>query len=342
IGNGNIGSRVNITTGPVALPTLHILGKVSPYEDDGSKQSNKVAHGDKVDIDYLGLHVAITEEGNQFEASVWYDDRTVVDPRDGQKYKACARLFFEVILPVSFTHYGSISIDGPVVVINAQDLENVKFDGLHFESSVGEIMTRNRIHADVFDAKSHTGRVRAESVQVSTAGKPLDVKVTSITGRVELTAEASEVAATEEIFHQVHVNTNTGSISLNVRPAAGTTGRHDTKPGNLDIVTRAQTGSIETNIVLASKDQILALKSDTRAGSIRHHISDAFLGHFALSTNWGSTRVQPARDSKSTISYEKLNAREKIGVKTLGGEGVEAGSIDVRTSTGSVTLEFTN
>lgn len=340
IGQGNIFSRVNISTGPVALPTLHILGEVSPYEDDVKNNKPAASHGEKIDIDYLGLHVEIVELDNHFDTQVWYDNREVIDPRDKQHYRACARLYFEVILPESFTSYGSITIDGPVVVINAHDLGNVKFDRLHFGSSVGEISTRGRIQADVFDAKSNTGRVRAEAVQVATAGKPLDIQVSSITGGVQLTAETTDVDASEENPHKVHVSTNTGRIELTVQPSTTSSSNVDTKHGNLDVSTTAVTGSIDTTIVLASQDQILTLTSKTNTGSIRNHISDAFLGHFALSTKWGSTRVEPAKDSKSTITYEKLNAREKIGTKTLEGAERVAGLIEVSTVTGSASLEF--
>ncbi|KAF8945301.1 hypothetical protein BGZ47_002933 [Haplosporangium gracile] len=341
IGQGNIFSRVNISTGAVALPTLRILGEVSPFEDVVKYNKPAAARGEKIDIDYLGLHVAIVEEDNQLDAQIWYDNREVVDPRDRQHYRACARLFFEVILPETFTSYGSITIDGPVVVINAQHLENVKFDLLHFGSSVGEISTRGRIQSDVFDAKSNTGRIHAETIQVATPSKPLDVQVTSITGAVYLTAETTDVDASEENPHKVHISTNTGHIELTVQPSIKSSAI-DTKHGNLDISTTAVTGSIDTTIVLASQDQILTLVSKTNTGSNRNHVSDAFLGHFGLSTKWGSTRVDPAKDSKSTITYEKLNAREKIGTKAL--EGVEgaAGSIEISTVTGNTGLEFIN
>lgn len=340
IGQGNIFSRVNISTGPVALPTLHILGEVSPYEDDVKNNKPAASHGEKINIDYLGLHLEIVELDNQFDAQVWYEKREVVDPRDKQHYRACARLYFEVILPEAFTSYGSITIDGPVVVINAQNLENVKFDRLHFGSTVGEISTRGHIQSDIFDAKSNTGRIRAEAVQVATAGKPLDIQVSSITGGVQLTAETTDVDASEENPHKIHVSTKTGRIELTVQPS--TSSIIDTKHGNLDISTTAVTGSIDTTIVLAPQDQILTLTAKTNTGSIRNHISDAFLGHFSLSTKWGSTRVEPAKDSKSTITYEKLNAREKIGTKTLGDAERVAGLIEVSTVTGSTNLEFTN
>ncbi|KAG9066887.1 hypothetical protein KI688_012799 [Linnemannia hyalina] len=342
IGQGNIFSRVNISTGPVAVPTLHILGEVTPYEDDVKNNKPAASHGEKIDIDYLGLHVEIVELDNQFDAQVWYHNREVVDPRDGQHYRACARLYFEVILPESFTSYGSITIDGPVVVINAQDLENVKFDRLHFGSTVGEISTRGRIQSDIFDAKSNTGRVRADAIQVATAGKPLDIQVSSVTGSIQLTAETTDVDASQENPHKVHVSTNTGRTQLTVQPSTSSSSTIGTKHGNLDISTTAVTGSIDTTTILASQDQILTLTSKTNTGSIRNHISDAFLGHFALSTKWGSTRVEPAKDSKSTITYDKLNAREKIGTKSLEGTEGVAGLIEIRTVTGSTALEFTN
>ncbi|KAF9135657.1 hypothetical protein BGW39_001537 [Mortierella sp. 14UC] len=345
IGQGNIFSRVNISTGPVALPTLHIIGEVSPY-DNGSLNRKEIkpsaAHDDKIDIDYLGLHMEIVELDNQFDAQVWYDKREVVDPRDNQRYRACARLIFEIILPESFTQYGSISVDGPVVAINAHGLENVKFDRLHFGSSVGAISTRGRIQTDVFDANSNTGRVSTEAVQVATAGKPLDIQITTTTGSVQVTAETTDVDAAEENPHKVHVTTNTGRIELTVQPSTSSFSI-DAKHGNLDIQTHAKTGSIDATVLLASQDQILTLSSKTNTGSIRTHISDEFLGHFDISTKWGSTRVQPAKDSKSTIAYEKSNAREKVGTKVLDDqEGEVKGLIEISTSTGSTSLEFIN
>ncbi|KAG0261469.1 hypothetical protein BGZ95_004227 [Linnemannia exigua] len=348
IGHGNIFSRVKILAGPVAIPTLHILAEVSPYDDD-SKLSRKeikpsAVHDGKTDIDHLGLHVAIIEEDNQFDAQVWYDNREVVDPRDKQHYRACARLFFEIILPESFTQYGSISIDGPVVSIDTFGLEDVKFDRLHFGSSVGDITTHGRTQTDVLDARSNTGRIRTDPIQVATAGKPLDIQVTTTTGDVQVTAETTDVDAAEENPHKIHLATNTGRIGLTVQPSTATSSSSvDTKHGNLDISTHAKTGSIDATILLASQDQILVLKSETNTGSIRTHISDEFLGHFGLSTKWGSTSVEPAKDSKSIIAYEKLNAREKIGTKTLehGGDEIK-GLIEISTSTGSTSLEFTN
>ncbi|KAG0367364.1 hypothetical protein BGX24_003269 [Mortierella sp. AD032] len=351
IGQGNIASHVKISTGPVALPTLHILGEVSPYDDDedDSKLNRKeikpsAAHDGKISIDYLGIHVAIIEEDNQFDAQVWYDNREVVDPRDKQHYRACARLVLEIILPESFTQYGSISVDGPVVAIDAFGLENVKFDRLHFGSSVGEISTHGRIQTDVLDAKSETGRIRADSVGVATAGKPLDIQVTTSTGSVQVTAETTDVDAAEENPHKIHLDTNTGRIDLTVQPSTTTPSSSvDSKHGHLDISTIAKTGSIDSTITLASKDQILVLKSKTNTGSIRTHISDEFLGHFGLTTTWGSTRVEPAKGSESIFTYEKLNAREKIGTKTLQRGGDEfKGSIEISTNTGSASLEFTN
>ncbi|KAG0286218.1 hypothetical protein BGZ96_009634 [Linnemannia gamsii] len=342
IGQGNIFSRVNISTGPVAFPTLHILGEVSPYEDElkSIKPAAPTAHGEKIDIDYLGLHIAIVEEDNQLDTQIWYDNREVVDPRDGQHYRACARLFLEVILPESYTSYGAISVDGPLVVINTHDLENVKFDRLHFGSTVGEISTHGRVHADVFDAKSNTGRIRAETVQVATTGKPLDIQVYSITGSVQVTAETTDVDASEENPHKIHVSTNTGPVKLTVQPSSSSS---SSKHGNLDISTTASTGAIENTINLASQEQILTLTSKTNTGSIRNHISDAFLGHFSLSTKWGSTIIKPAKGSKSTITYEKLSAREKVGTKELSGSPEGAiGSIVMSTSTGSTDLQFTN
>ncbi|KAG0275290.1 hypothetical protein BGZ97_010327, partial [Linnemannia gamsii] len=314
IGEGNIFSRVNISTGPVALPTLRVLGEVSPL-GTGLNTIETVApaaHDGNTYVDHLGLHIVIVEQGNQMDVQIWYDKREVVDPRDGQHYRACARLFLEVILPESYTSYGDISIDGPVIVINAHDLENVKFDRLHFGSSVGEISTRGRIQADVFDTKSNTGSVRAEIVQVATAGKPLDIQVSSSTGSVQVNAETTDVEASENTPHRVHVSTKTGRIQLAVQPSSSSlSSSSSSKHGNLDISTTASTGSIDTTITLASQEQILTLVSKTNTGSSRNHISDAFLGHFSLSTKLGSTTVEPAKDSKSTITYEKLNTREK-------------------------------
>ncbi|KAF9934270.1 hypothetical protein FBU30_002688 [Linnemannia zychae] len=343
IDKGNIYSRVNITTGPVTSPTLRITGEVTPLEQD-SKVTKPTAlssaHDEKIDIDYLGLHIVIVEEANQFDAQVWYDDRQATDPRDGEHYRACARMFFEVILPESYAQYESITIDGPVVVIHAQNLENVKFDRLHFSSSVGSISTHGRIQADIYDAKSNTGHINADNVQVATAGKPLDIHATSVTGSVQLTAESTAVATNEEIFHKIHATTNTGQVEVTVRPAGSTIHSADSKPGDLDILTRAITGSVGTTVILASKDQTLSFKSSTITGSIRSYISDEFLGKFDVSTKWGSAHVQPVKDSKSTITYQKTNAREKVGTKTLDGSEGTQGSIELKTSTGGSTLVF--
>ncbi|KAF9912722.1 hypothetical protein EC991_009458 [Linnemannia zychae] len=344
IGDGNIVSQVNISTGPVAAPTLHILGKVSPFDGDNLNRKDikpSAARDEKISIDYLGLHVEIVESDNNFDAQVWYDKRDLIDPRDHQRYSACARLSFEIILPESFTEYGSISVDGPIVTIDAYRLDNVKFDRVHLTSTIGSISTRGRIQTDVLDASSHLGSVTTDVVQVATAGKPLDIHVASITGSVQVTAETTDVDAAEENPHKVHLNTDTGRIGLTLQPA--TSSSVDTKHGNVDVKTHTKTGSTEVSIRLASQDQILTLKSKSETGSIRTNISDEFLGHFGLSTNWGSLRIQPAKDSKSTITYEKLTTREKTGTKTLDGqEGEVKGSIEMSANTGSVSLEFTN
>ncbi|KAF9286093.1 hypothetical protein BGZ68_003254 [Mortierella alpina] len=337
-GKGNLASNVQVKTGQVSEPTLRIAGKVSPWgEGRGEDMAVMRAHGSETEYTRLGLHILIKDDDNQFDASLWFEDREVIDEHDGQKYRACARLEVEVILPDTYSDYDSLSIGGHVVSVEGHGLDKIGFQKLDLGASVGEVVTRSTILANQFRAHVDTGKISVEAVQAATEGNALDIDASTATGSISLGAEPTVVKT--DAHHNINIASNTGSIQLDVRQSGQN--RVAQNPGSLKIRTNTNTGSVKTSIQLAEAAQVLLLNADTKTGSVSTVVSDTFSGHFTVQTRVGMAKVEPAHGSRSTISFEKSTPSLKTGTKTLGERrGDDQSKIELSTGVGLASLRF--
>ncbi|CAO3566133.1 unnamed protein product [Mortierella alpina] len=338
LGKGNLASHVQVKTGQVSEPTLRIAGKVSPWGEGREEDMALMgSSGSETEYTRLGLHILIKDDGDRFDASLWFEDRDVLDEHGGQRYRACARLEVEVVFPETYTAYDSLTIGGHVVDVEGYGLESIGFQKLDLGASVGGVVARDTILANQFRAHVDTGKISVEAVQTATEGNALDVDASTSTGAIFLGAEPTAVE--KNAAHNIKIASKTGSIQLDVRQSGQNRAAHS--PGSLNIRTFTNTGTIKSSIQLADAAQVLLLNADTRTGSINTIVSDTFLGHFAVQTRLGSAKVETARGSKSTISYEKSTPSFKSGTKTLDDRrGDDQSKIELSSGIGSASLKF--
>ncbi|GJJ74458.1 hypothetical protein EMPS_06816 [Entomortierella parvispora] len=341
-GKGNLGSHVKIVKGDVSQPTLQLSGLVTPTGEEDVKKK------DEFEIVVQGVHLEISESEDLFEAFLWFEDRWVDedDNHSHGRYRACARFEIEIIVPESFTEYGSVTVEGGVIVIDAsEELSDVSFELFKVKSAVGHFVSRGLILADQFRAWVNTGKVEVAAVQSGAVLQgPLDVEVKVSTGHVFFgvkTTPVSSKSLTSSSEHHVEIASSTGAVKVDVSPADGKSSK-DASLVDLNLSTSSKTGSVQQTITLEN-DQALYLRTSVNTGSVKTQVSDNFLGHFSLATQLGSTHVSENPFSESEIVYEKQTARAKEGNKHLKNKGENKnghGSIDLKSSLGSVNLEF--
>ncbi|KAF9932250.1 hypothetical protein BGZ65_004552 [Modicella reniformis] len=295
LGKGSFGSRIKIHTGNVQQPTLLLDGKISPLKGG---QPEFHTEGEMTIISHLGLHVLIKDINNLFDTEIWFEDRWVENEL-ARGYRACATLEIEIVLPESYTAFGSITVHGNLASINAYDLGGIVFQNLDFGAAVGDVNTRGDILADTFKVQIITGKSEIESLHTSDQ-KPLDVNVQTTTGLISLALTANLI---------------TGAM-----------------------------GIVKASIQLFNEDQVLNLAAKASMGTVDAVVSDEFLGRFQLKTSLGVTNVEStAKGSNSEIKYEKLSHFFKSGVKVKKREENHSkGEIDLTSTLGRVTLQFTN
>ncbi|KAF9963354.1 hypothetical protein BGZ70_007469 [Mortierella alpina] len=261
-GKGNLASHVQVKTGQVSEPTLRIAGKVSPWaEGREADMALMASYGSETEYTRLGLHILIKDDGDRFDASLWFEDRDALDEHGGQRYRACARLEVEVVFPETYTGYDSLTIGGNVVNVEGHGLDSIGFQKLDL------------------------------------------------------------------------------GASLDVRQSGQNRATHN--PGSLKIRTFTSTGSVKNSIQLADAAQVLLLSADTGTGSINTVVSDTFSGHFAVQSRLGSAKVETARGSMSTISFEKSTPSFKSGTKTLDDRrGDNQSKIELSSGIGFASLKF--
>jgi len=341
-GKGNLASQVKIIKGDVSEPTLRLSGKVTPTGEEEIKKQNTF------EVVVQGVHLEISESKEEFDALLWFEDRWVDedDSHSHGRYKACARFEIEIVVPESFTEYGSITVDGGVIVIDASEqLSDVSFKLFKVRSAVGHFISRGLILADQFRASVDTGKMEVAAVQSGAVLQgPLDIEAKVTTGHLYFGVKTAPVSSSSFIAsaeHHVEVATITGEVKVEVSPATGKSSK-DASVVDLNLSTSSKTGSVQQTITLEN-DQLLYLRSSVSTGSLKTQVSDNFLGHFTLETHLGSTLVNENPFSESEVVYEKRTPRIKEGNKHLENKGDNKdsrGSIDVKTSLGSVSLAF--
>ncbi|KAG0349458.1 hypothetical protein BG004_005809 [Podila humilis] len=341
-GKGNMFAKVDIQTADVAEPQLKIVALVSPPEDDKDQSIDFPAHsvpGEKtvVKIDHLSLNMEITDDASIFDAHIWYDDHTVHTP-NGLKYRACARLQVQVLMPTSYTHYGQVMINGNVIEVNAHSLDQIQLDQVSFTVGVGSVVVKDKLFSDNVVAVVKTGHVEIDSVEAASDHAPLFVVAESTTGHVTVNAKTKPANKA----HELNVLSNTGAVQLNVAPASSSLSSKSAL-ADLNIHIATSTGSVRSTVALESPEQILHLDASSNTGSVTSKVSDAFEGRFSVATKLGSSTVLPASGSESHIEYETQTSQVKIGSKvTKQGQSGSEGSIELKSSLGRVMLQFTN
>jgi len=312
-------------------------------------QVERSVQGNVIRISHLGLHIEAIDLNNVLEVNIWFEDRWVDDTPF--RYRSCAELNLDLVLPESFTSYGSITLRGQVASVQLYDLDNVAFESLDLETVVGEVISHGDLRADLLNVKVETGKSELESVRVAHGddddSQPLNVNVETTSGHIKLALVANFVNEEEARPHLVTATSITGATSVEIRsptnegkqPISLPEGK---KPGDLEVQTIAKTGSVRTAVHLYNEDQVLNLISKTHTGAVSAVISDEFLGRFSAQTSLGSTHVQPARGSDSVIKFTRQTMNVKMGEKTKrnGGDSDPKGRIELQSDLGRVNLEF--
>ncbi|KAF8941399.1 hypothetical protein BGZ58_009482 [Dissophora ornata] len=322
-GKGSFGSYVQVHQGAVSQPTLRIEGMISPMESVLVK--NEQDGGRTISIWHLGLHIEIREDPELFDVLVWFEDRTVVAD-DGYGYRACATLDIAIIL----------LIDGAVTKINMYNLDKIRFRKLDLETAVGNVIGNDLVLVDEFLVRVKTGKV-------ATQNRPLDVSVTTDTGRAYVGVKTTPLNKDEEGKHRVSVTALTGSAKVDISPLSLEV-PSDKKSGDLEVTTYVNTGAVSNTIQLTDASQKLYLTARSSTGAVDVSVSDAFLGGFRLQTKTGSAKVQPTTSSDSEISYMTQTDKVIVGFKkpvSDEDDSADQPQIDLRTSTGRVSLKFT-
>lgn len=338
-GRGNLASKVTVQTAAVNEPTLKLTAYVSPEDKDGDLHDPKktLANGKSVTrIERLGLNLEVIDDEDLFDTQIWFDDRTAHTP-SGHAYKACARLEVLILLPESYTSYKELQINGAVIDIRANALNKIKFDQVGFQVAVGGVVATDKLLVDEFTAVVKTGRVEIESVEAATESKPLSVVAEVATGHATVNAKTKPAKSA----HDVSVSSKTGSVQLTVSPSSSSSSLLSDKPADLNIHASSKVGSVRALVSLESRAQVLRLDATSSTGSVSAQISDDFSGHLRVETKMGSTYVKPTSGSESTIEYQKQTGQLKEGVKRFAGEENAEGRVDLKSSLGRVSLEFT-
>ncbi|KAF9361230.1 hypothetical protein BGX34_007260 [Mortierella sp. NVP85] len=341
------GSKLKIySSNTVQQPTFFLHGRLSPMKESQVEQS---IQGNVTRISHLGLHIELIDLNDVLDVNIWFEDRWVEDTPF--RYRSCAELNLDLVLPETFTSYGSITLRGQVASVQLYDLDNVAFESLDLETAVGEVISHGDLRADLLNVKVETGKSELESVRVAHGddddSQPLNVNVETTSGHIKLALVANFVNEEEARPHQVTATSITGATSVEIRsptnegkqPISLPEGK---KPGDLEVQTTAKTGTVRTVVHLYNEDQVLNLISKTHTGAVSALISDEFLGRFSTQTSWGSTHVQPARGSDSVIKFIRQTMNVKIGEKTKrdGGDSDPKGRIELQSDLGRVNLEF--
>ncbi|KAG0090734.1 hypothetical protein BGZ93_001508 [Podila epicladia] len=341
LGKGNLASKVTVQTAAVNEPTLKLTAYVSPEDTDGDGRvapvPGKRYNGDDksvIKIERLGLNLEIVDDEDLFNAQIWFDDRTAHTPA-GHAYRACARLEVLVLLPESYTHYKDLQINGVVADIRANGLDKVKFGNIDFNAAVGSVVTTDQLSADKFTAVVKTGHVEVASVEAATESKPLKVVADVATGHATVHAKTKPA----NTAHDVLVQSNTGSVQLTVSPSSSSSSSD--KPADLNLHAATKVGSVRAVVSLESRHQVLRLDAGSNTGSVNAQVSDDFSGHLRVETKLGSTYVKEASGSESKIEYQKQTGQVKEGVKLFKGEESVEGHLELKSSLGRVSLEFT-
>ncbi|KAG0329252.1 hypothetical protein BG000_000140 [Podila horticola] len=187
---GNMAAKVTVKTSAHVLePTLKIAGYVSPVDDDDDDEDGtepvvviKNNGETKTDIEHQGVVVQITEDDYAYDIQIQYQDRVLRTP-SGDKYCACARFEFLVMLPESYTQYSQMFIRGATAEIEVFDVDDIRFGELWFEVGEGNVL-----------------------VQPATKGAPLAVVAETATGDVTLHAR------TKPADLNIHATTVEGSV----------------------------------------------------------------------------------------------------------------------------------
>ncbi|KAF9135655.1 hypothetical protein BGW39_001535 [Mortierella sp. 14UC] len=312
VDKGNIASYVHLTTGPVKTLTLRILGKVSPWDKSTANSNNNNDQHSQY-LSHGGVQIRTRDTRSMFDASVSYTDHSVA-PADQESYDACARFRFELVLPEDLTHYGSIVIQAPLLTVETNKLQNIKFDHLDFASIVGgSLETKGPLQADKMIAHFTTGDIQVNSIQTATEGRPLVVKLTTTTGFNSL--DALITAIPENRTHKIDLYTDQGMIELSVRPTVETSSSSSGSPplGQIKIHAHSKIGIIDNKIMLAGAGQVLLLDPYTETGTVDTAASDFFLGQLELTAKTGDVEVKEADGSASTIVYMYKGAGLTIG-----------------------------
>ncbi|KAG0300810.1 hypothetical protein BGZ98_008850 [Dissophora globulifera] len=362
-GNGNMFSKVDVvSSGDVMSPMILVNANVTKARrhchhpqghDDGVKDTVSTKQ-----TQYLGLHIDVDEQDDEFSMTIWADDH--LEPDHGQDHpddpdndhhrcSFCAGLEVVILLPESFTTFGRLFVEGVVMDFQAQDLGRITFDTFSVSTTVGAILFQSDlvIATEIF-AHSITGAVEIASV-TAPAGKPLKVKVTTTVGAIDVNAVLPRVVAdAEDQNHEIDLSTVTGLVQIDVKAAdedilftkKGTA----TVPGDAQIRASSDVGQIITTITLAD-DQLLFLNSKSTTGQIDTTVDDKFLGNIRVQTDMSRIDVFEAEGSKSEIEYEKNSKQLKVGHKHLKDNGDDTsdendGDIVLRSGFGQVVLTF--
>ncbi|KAG0295187.1 hypothetical protein BGZ98_001486 [Dissophora globulifera] len=340
-GKGRFGSHVQVYQRDVSIPTILVKSKITPLKTRFDAKLDPL--GPEIDenqseVENLGLHLEIKNVGDLFDVLIWFKDRDVVE--HGETHHACAKLDIDIILPNTYQHYGTLTIDGGVTTITTHDLGGIGFQKLELGTSVGDVVTQGVILADEVLVHTLTGKAALEAVEVATENMPLNVEVSTHTGSISVGAKTTFLDNDNIHAHKVITTASTGSIKVHVSPAAAEV-PSSKKAGNLEIAAHTNTGAVGVTVQLADKSQSLVLSAMVKTGSVDAAVSDEFTGHFDASTVTGSAKVQETTGSTGVIVYEKQTATQQAGTRIHDGDRGQS-SILLSTQTGRASLTFTS
>ncbi|KAF9311395.1 hypothetical protein BG003_007458 [Podila horticola] len=332
---GNMAAKITVKTSAHVLePTLKIAGYVSPVDDDVVTKNNGET---KTDIEHQGVVVRITEDDYAYDIQIQYQDRVLRTP-SGDKYCACARFEFLVLLPESYTQYSQMFIRGATAEIEVFDVNDIRFGELWFEVGEGNVVSSGELLVDALAVDVKTGNIDIQSVQPATKGAPLAVVAETATGDVTLHAKTKPAGAA----HELQATSKTGSVQLTVTPSRpSSSSPWLSKPADLNIHATTVEGSVRALVELESRAQTLRLDASSSTDSASALLSDDFSGRFHVESQQ-EANVYEAEESESKITYEKQTSLVKEGVKSFARETPLEGHVSLKSSLGLVVLEFTN
>ncbi|KAF8969299.1 hypothetical protein BGZ46_010693 [Entomortierella lignicola] len=382
-GKGNLFTKVEVlTSDEIERPFIIVHANVTKTpshdhdHDDGDEESQRevmtILGTNTNQVSHHGLHLDILDDDDNLKVTIWANKHVHNQDNHGHDHDHhpddhhhhhrhfCASVEAFIVLPKSFTKFGSLSIVGTIMDVNMREISGIEFERLFISNAIGDIT----VHDKDGDSISATTGIVSKDLYVYSStgfatvphftgpeGSPVKANITTVIGSIGLNIVLPQITSDAgNQRHEIFLSTVTGSIKVNAKPVQVDEEEPSKKiyssvvPGEVSILAETNIGQIQSFVDLADH-QVLYLRAQSVLGPVSSVINDKFLGNIHLETSMGSIKVAEAEGSASQIEYEKYSSHLMVGRKHLKekeheDEEEEEGNIDISSQFGVAELIF--